>query len=125
MGQQVVALMWGIKSKTRGLVTKGGDYFWDDFSEGVPESKRYDWKKAPRMAYEGDVCGFPVASGPAMDDDEGFLGDTFRAADLETKYAKRIAKAKKKWDAFSVWAKKEHGKDLPAPELWFTTDEKA
>jgi hypothetical protein len=125
MGQQVVALMYGIPRKTKGLVTKDGDYFWDDFSAGVPDHKRYDWKKAPRMAYEGDVCGYPVASGPALDDGEGFLGDTVRLVDLEKKHARRIAKAKKKWDAFAAWAKKEHGKDLPTPELWFTTDERA
>lgn len=126
MGQQVVTLMYGISSNTRGLL-KNGDYFWEDFSEGVPESKRYDHDKAPRAAYEGGVLGYPIASGPGMDEDKGeaFLGTTMRIADIEKKHAGRIAKARKKWLAFATWAAKEHGKALPEPELWLTTDERA
>jgi hypothetical protein len=125
MGQQVVSLMYGISSKTKGLTNEDGDPFWDDFSDGVPASKRYDHKKAPRFAYEGGVVGYPIASGPAYDGREGLLGDTVRLADVEKKHAGRIAKARAKWVAFAVWALKEHGKQLPEPELWFTTDERA
>lgn len=125
MGQQVVSLMYGISSKTRGLFTKDGNYFWDDFSEGRPKEKRYPDDKAPRMAYEGGVCGYPIASGPSSDRDEGDLMDTVRLSEVERKHAGRIAKARREWEAFAAWAEKEHGKKLPAPELWLTTDERA
>jgi hypothetical protein len=72
MGQQVVALMYGISSKTKGLSTEEGDWLWDDFRDGTPDSKRlkHNDEKAPRSAYEGGVLGFAVASGPARNSED-------------------------------------------------------
>jgi len=127
MGQQVVVLMYGISNKAKGLRTEDGDWLWDDFREDTPESKRlkYDDPKAPRSAYEGGVLGFPVAAGPACDNDEGFLGETCAVEDVATAHIKHVAKAKKRWAAFAAWLLKEHGKTLPEPRLWLTTDERA
>lgn len=125
MGQSVAALMYGISSKTRGLANDEGEGFWEDSSPGVPKSKHYPYLKAPRFAYEGGVLGFPVACSSGMDPGEGDLGKTTPLAAVERAHAKQIAQARKKWDAFAAWAEREHGKKLPAPELWLTTDERA
>jgi hypothetical protein len=127
MGQQVVALMYGISNKTKGLTTNDGDWVWEDFSDGVPESKRlkYTDERTPRSAYEGDVLGFPVATGPGFNDDEGFLGETSSIASLEKVHAKHVKDAKRRWKLFAAWLLKEHGKRLPKPTLWLTTDERA
>jgi hypothetical protein len=127
MGQHVVALMWGISSKTYGLRTPDGDWLWDDFSGRTPKSKRLndDDPKRPRSAYEGGVLGFPVAAGPACNDDEGFLGETCALEDMATTHARHLAKAKKRWATFAAWLLKKHGKTLPPAALWLTTDERA
>jgi hypothetical protein len=122
MGQQVVTLMYGISSKTRGLCTKDAA-FWDNY-EGPPE-KRYPSETGLRWAYEGGAVGFAVASGPAYKGGEGYLGTTVALAEIEKAHGRHIRAAKKKWEAFAKWAKKEHGKDLPPAQLWLTTDERA
>lgn len=127
MGQQVVALMYGIGNTTKGLKASDGDgYFWEDYSDGVPPEKRLRWDdpKCPRSAYEGGVIGFAVAAGPAHDDD-GFLGETTTLKNLEKTHAKHVKAAKQRWRVFAAWALKEHGKRLPKPALWITTDERA
>lgn len=128
MGQQVVTLMYGIRSNTKGLcVGEEGDFFWEQYTEGVSAEKRlrYDDERCPRSAYEGEVVGFSVASGPGQNDDEGYLGDTIPITAVATAHGKHIRAAKKRWDAFAAWAKKEHGKTLPKAVLWLTTDERA
>jgi hypothetical protein len=127
MGQQIVALMYGISSKIKGLSTEDGDWLWQDYRDGTPDSKRlkYNDERMPRSAYEGGVLGFPVASGPACNNDEGFLGETTLLTALEKTHAKHIKEAKRRWKAFAAWLLKEHGKRLPKPTLWLTTDERA
>lgn len=121
MGQQVVALMWGISSKAKGLIVDG-DYFWEASEDS---KKRYVGKDEPSLAYEGGVCGYAVASGPGRDDDEGYLGTTTTLEAIHKTHATHIRRAQKKWDKFADWALKEHGKRLPKSALWITTDERA
>ena len=125
MGQQVVTLMWGISSKTKGMLSEDGDYCWDD--PATSREKRLDWQdeRYPRSAYEGGVIGFSVASGPGQDDKEGYLGETTTLINLGETHAKHIKEAKRRWDLFAKWLLKEHGKRLPKPTLWITTDERA
>lgn len=127
MGQQVVVLMYGInKSKAKALSNTDGEYIWEEYSDGVPPEKRlrYDDERRPRIAYEGDVVGFAVAAGSAHDDD-GFLGQSTTLKNLEKTHAKYIKEAKRRWKLFAAWLLKEHGKRLPKPTLWLTTDERA
>lgn len=128
MGQRVVTLMYGISSDTKGLrAGNEGDFFWEQYAEGVPAEKRlrYDDERCPRSAYEGGVVGFSVASGPGQNKDEGYLGDTTPVTAVATIHEKHVRAAKRRWDAFAAWAKKEHGKTLPKAALWLTTDERA
>ena len=118
MGQSVVALMYGVRESElpNDLRDKeSGEFIWDG---------ELAWGDQPRSAYEGDCLGFKVASS-VPDNDEGDLGKTARAGDLEALHAKFVAKAKKRWKEFAVWLLKEHGRNLPPADLWITTDERA
>lgn len=122
MGQSVVALMYGISNETKGLVDDEGEPFWSEYSN---TGKSYEVDDGPRNAYEGGVVGYPVACGPACNNDEGYLGEDCLLADIEQKHAEYIKAAREKWNKFAAWALTEHGKELPQAALWLTTDERA
>ena len=122
MGQSVAALMYGISRTTPDLFDDEGEPFWDS---NKTAGKRLDWDEAPRVAYEGEVVGFPVACSSGAEDDEGDLGKDCLLSEIEQVHAEYITAARKKWDEFAAWALKEHGKVLPPAALWLTTDERA
>lgn len=129
MGQSVVALMWGIREDkaTRKLLVGPSkeDYFWDDSKRPKEKQLAYKEPRRPRSAYEGEVLGFAVASSSGHDQDEGDLADTASIEDIEKTHAKYINAAMQRWEAFAAWVKEVHSKELPAPRLWLTRDERA
>lgn len=126
MGQQVVALMYGLqRSKNKDFFNENGAPFWNDYKG--PKEKRlpHESEFSPRVTCEGgDVFGFPVAAGPSCNETEAFLGVTVRVEDVGEVFKQEIAVAKENWSKFSTWVRDVHGKVLPKPRLLLTTDER-
>lgn len=126
MGQVVSALMWGVMVDKRldaKLSTENGP-LWDDYEQ--PKEKQLDYKQAPGHGEHHDCLGFCFAVSNVNEDGEADLSATsFPIGKAGKAFAPQLKRAKKRWQTFAAWLKKQHGVDLPDPEIILTAVERA
>ena len=114
MGQQVAALIVGVKIAGLNLTNddEDGEWIWDS---GEP---RLHYRKAPGRSEPGDCIGFAYAISGGSEDDMATMGrESILASETDQAYPKERAKATEKWRAFAAWLKQHRGVDLPEPEI--------
>ena len=118
MGQNVKALVWGVKLDNK-LYTA-----LHDSSEEVLWYHADLFKENERVEWGEEVFGFAFACEMDEYGEDGL--DSVSINDIGVKYIGSISKAKKLWKRLSRWLESNgHAGILPKPEIWLTTVERA
>ena len=128
MGQQASGILYGCEAPE--LPGDDGESIYDLVTrwENSKPPPPYAGGLRIRIESEGGktLLGVWVAvSGSGEDNTPYFPDRCMPLGQVVVVYQKSIAKAKKLWDRFAVWAAKKEGITLPAATLWLTPCETA